>query len=198
MTAPKRMQTSFDTMPDELAVTLGQWRAKPTILPPEPRRGTEDPGPDEPDPTTWRERAACAGMDTAMFFPGRGDTRGPQAAKAICEGCPVVGQCAEWAIPQSDLHGVFGGLTERQRRNLRTAAARQRREGATPPPAHGVAGYRRHGCRCQVCTDAAADAVRVSKARARGVEPVPCPQCGRPYDPQRLARHLVDRHREAS
>ena len=62
----------------------------------------------------WSERAACRGMTTEAFF-GRNLTEAREALR-ICGGCMVQKQCLDYAI-REDIHlGVWGGMTERQRR----------------------------------------------------------------------------------
>lgn len=67
----------------------------------------------------WQEAAACRGLDTEMFFPGRGESIA--AAKAICNGCPVKIQCAGFAMDTRQRFGVWGGSSERERRRQRSA-----------------------------------------------------------------------------
>jgi len=77
----------------------------------------------------WRYRAACRGADLTVFFPGRGGSAEP--ARQICAGCPVRQPCLDYALSHGITHGIWGGLTERDRRPLRvrhTAAARQDRD----------------------------------------------------------------------
>ena len=79
----------------------------------------------------WRYRAACRGTDLSVFFPGRGESAEP--ARQICASCPVWQPCLDYALSHGITHGIWGGLTERDRRPLRvhhTAAARQRRDEA--------------------------------------------------------------------
>lgn len=81
---------------------------------------------------TWRSRAACAHLDTDVFFPIGGT--GPaveqiERAKAICAVCPVRDDCLEFALATNQPAGIFGGLTEDERRSLRRRRARQRRAG---------------------------------------------------------------------
>ena len=72
---------------------------------------------------SWRLRAACRHVESAVFFPPDGE-RPPQRdaretrAKAICGGCPVIGQCAAYAIQYGERYGVWGGLSERERAAL--------------------------------------------------------------------------------
>ena len=68
----------------------------------------------------WYKQAACTGMDTDRFFPHRGDSQSITiAAKAICAGCPVQQQCLDYALDTTEIVGIWGGLTESERRALR-------------------------------------------------------------------------------
>lgn len=61
----------------------------------------------------WTQRAACRGVRVEVFFPPNGVR--PVEALAMCEGCPVRGRCLEYALEEGIAHGVYGGMTERQR-----------------------------------------------------------------------------------
>lgn len=105
---------------------------------PEPRHRT--PPTPAPPLAGWRDRAACRGADLSVFFPGRGESAEP--ARQVCAGCPVRHSCLEYALSHGITHGIWGGLTERDRRPLRvhhTAAARRDRDEAIAAAA--VAGY---------------------------------------------------------
>ena len=69
----------------------------------------------------WRVRAACRDADPELFFPD-GDIYGVRAqvkaAKLICRGCPVSATCLTWALASGQEAGVWGGLTEDERRRL--------------------------------------------------------------------------------
>ena len=78
---------------------------------------------------TWRDRAACLGVDPELFFP-IGNT-GPalmqiEEAKAVCRRCPVVDTCLAWALESGQDAGVWGGLSEDERRALKRRNARAR------------------------------------------------------------------------
>ena len=78
-------------------------------------RATTDAAP------TWLEYAACAGVDADLFFPvGNGDSVGEQTAdaKRVCAGCPVKSECLDWALETRQYTGVWGGLSERERRGM--------------------------------------------------------------------------------
>lgn len=69
-----------------------------------------------PDERPWAALGACRDADPDLFFPGPdGD---PGEAVRICRGCPVLEECREWALETRVAFGVWGGLTERDRRRL--------------------------------------------------------------------------------
>ncbi len=75
---------------------------------------------DLPGRPAWMARAACAGMHPETFHPhgGRGrplDLDVINAALAICARCPVRTECLEHAITHREDHGIWGGMTARQR-----------------------------------------------------------------------------------
>jgi WhiB family redox-sensing transcriptional regulator len=70
----------------------------------------------------WRKRAACKDEDPELFFP-IGDV-GPAVAqideaKAICRRCPVIDECLNWALTMGEDDGVWGGMSEDERRAVR-------------------------------------------------------------------------------
>ena len=67
-----------------------------------------------PDPEDWPLLAKCRGMNDALFPEGKDQKR----AKAICGGCPVRPQCLAEALDNHIEWGVWGGMTERERRQL--------------------------------------------------------------------------------
>jgi WhiB family redox-sensing transcriptional regulator len=72
---------------------------------------------EEPD---WQERALCAQTDPEAFFPEKGGST--REAKRICAGCEVRAECLEYALANDERFGIWGGLSERERRRLRRAA----------------------------------------------------------------------------
>jgi WhiB family transcriptional regulator, redox-sensing transcriptional regulator len=72
----------------------------------------------------WQQRAACRGLDAEIFYPSSDEEA--EEAKAICAMCTVRQLCLEQAIAHRERDGVWGGLTERERRRL----IRQRRKSA--------------------------------------------------------------------
>lgn len=70
-------------------------------------------------PASWKADAACKGHDPNLFFPHRGEDT--TFARSICGGCPVQEECAEHAIDHGERVGIWGGLSERERRRQRRA-----------------------------------------------------------------------------
>jgi WhiB family redox-sensing transcriptional regulator len=70
----------------------------------------------------WREWAACRrpGVNPEWFFPEKGGSARP--AKRICRQCPVRADCLDYAIGTGQQFGIWGGLSERERRRLRERA----------------------------------------------------------------------------
>ncbi len=60
--------------------------------------------------------ALCAETDPEVFFPEKGNN--PHAAKRVCSHCPVLAECREWALERHVPYGVWGGLSERDRRKI--------------------------------------------------------------------------------
>lgn len=70
-----------------------------------------------PDQTDWQDQANCLGVDPDLFFPERGAST--REAKEVCRGCVVREQCLEYALANGEKFGIWGGLSERERRRLR-------------------------------------------------------------------------------
>ncbi|OKL54609.1 WhiB family transcriptional regulator [Bowdeniella nasicola] len=78
----------------------------------------------------WRHRAKCLTEDPELFFP-IGNT-GPaltqiEEAKAVCRQCEVMDTCLKWALENGQDSGVWGGMSEDERRALKRRTARARR-----------------------------------------------------------------------
>lgn len=70
------------------------------------------------------DQAACQGADPDLFFNERGDKASLAAARLICADCPVNAECLNHALDNRELHGVWGGTTEKDRRAMRRNLAR--------------------------------------------------------------------------
>ncbi len=71
----------------------------------------------EDDEEGWQERALCAQTDPEAFFPEKGGST--REAKRICSGCEVKAECLDYALGHDERFGIWGGLSERERRRLR-------------------------------------------------------------------------------
>ena len=69
----------------------------------------------------WQERGLCSQTDPEAFFPELG--RSAQEAQRICGRCEVKAECLEYALSHDERFGVWGGLSEEQRRKLKRRAA---------------------------------------------------------------------------
>jgi WhiB family redox-sensing transcriptional regulator len=69
---------------------------------------------------TWQERALCAQTDPEAFFPEKGGST--REAKRVCTGCEVRAECLEYALGHDERFGIWGGLSERERRRLKRRA----------------------------------------------------------------------------
>ncbi|QIK82849.1 WhiB family transcriptional regulator [Sanguibacter sp. HDW7] len=68
----------------------------------------------------WQDRALCAQTDPEAFFPEKGGST--REAKRVCTGCEVRAECLEYALANDERFGIWGGLSERERRKLKRAA----------------------------------------------------------------------------
>jgi WhiB family redox-sensing transcriptional regulator len=87
----------------------------------------------EPDPgLEWKQLGLCPQVDPDMWFPERGSS--VKEAKRICRDCPVRAQCLEYALDNDERFGVWGGLSERERRKLKRARQQAAGPDAAPLP----------------------------------------------------------------
>jgi WhiB family redox-sensing transcriptional regulator len=76
---------------------------------------------------SWMDRAACLNADPDQFFPDEEGKSSAKHARTVCATCPVVRECAEFGIRNHE-YGIWGGLTDKQRDDIRRA--RKRRKAA--------------------------------------------------------------------
>ena len=69
-------------------------------------------------PGDWVEQALCAEVDNDLFYPEKGGST--RDAKNICAVCPVAAECLDYALENNEAFGVWGGMSERERRRLNT------------------------------------------------------------------------------
>jgi WhiB family transcriptional regulator, redox-sensing transcriptional regulator len=76
----------------------------------------------------WQGQANCMGVDPDLFFPERGGST--REAKEVCRGCVVREDCLEYALANGEKFGIWGGMSERERRRVRRARALSQRQAA--------------------------------------------------------------------
>jgi len=86
---------------------------------------------------SWRSKAACLGADNELFFPI--GCSGPaldqiEQAKVYCRRCPVISECLEWAMATGQHSGIWGGMSEEERRALRRSRQRRQRAARDETP----------------------------------------------------------------
>lgn len=67
----------------------------------------------------WVLDAACSQTDPEAFYPNNGEGRGSVLAKKVCAACPVRVKCLQYALDVDEVHGIWGGLTPRERQRLK-------------------------------------------------------------------------------
>jgi len=73
--------------------------------------------PSDSEPAGWQEKALCAQTDPEAFFPEKGGST--REAKRVCSSCEVRAECLEYALENDERFGIWGGLSERERRRMR-------------------------------------------------------------------------------
>lgn len=68
----------------------------------------------------WQDQALCAQTDPEAFFPEKGGST--REAKRICQACAVRDECLEYALEHDERFGIWGGLSDRERRRLKRQA----------------------------------------------------------------------------
>ncbi|MDN3496428.1 WhiB family transcriptional regulator [Planococcus sp. APC 4015] len=83
--------------------------------------GVRRPAPvEEETQLSWQTDALCSQTDPEAFFPEKGGST--RDAKRICTTCDVRDQCLEYALQNDERFGIWGGLSERERRKLKRRA----------------------------------------------------------------------------
>lgn len=133
----------------------------------------------------WADQAACKGYrhqhgDDAwrrVWFPEPG-RHAYNAALKVCAGCPVRGDCADWALTNRIEHGVWGGMTRADRQEYwrkRAKAGRPVRKPRPRPPHGSPAGYqweiRNLGWTCEECRHSRLEYVRERRGSRAKVKP---------------------------
>ena len=107
---PSFSRPTLNLVPDFPADCLSapEWSATPTVA------------ADGAAAEAWRQNALCAETDPEAFFPEKGGST--RDAKRVCAGCPVRLQCLEFALDNDERFGIWGGLSERERRKHKRRA----------------------------------------------------------------------------
>ena len=72
---------------------------------------------DDAEEIGWQDRALCAQTDPEAFFPEKGGST--REAKKVCRSCEVQAECLEFALENDERFGIWGGMSERERRRLK-------------------------------------------------------------------------------
>lgn len=76
---------------------------------------------DDVEDLGWQERALCAQTDPEAFFPEKGGST--REAKKVCRACEVQAECLEYALEHDERFGIWGGMSERERRRIKRQAS---------------------------------------------------------------------------
>jgi WhiB family transcriptional regulator, redox-sensing transcriptional regulator len=75
---------------------------------------------DHMDALDWQDLALCAQTDPEAFFPEKGGST--RTAKRVCRSCEVRAECLDYALEHEIHHGIWGGMSEQERRHLRRSS----------------------------------------------------------------------------
>jgi WhiB family redox-sensing transcriptional regulator len=75
----------------------------------------------DPEELRWQDLALCAETDPESFFPPKGGST--REAKRTCRSCEVRAECLEYALNTDQMFGIWGGMSERERRRLKRQSA---------------------------------------------------------------------------
>lgn len=89
----------------------------------------EAPRPMDED---WAEKARCPETDPEAFFPEKGGST--KEAKKVCQRCPVTKECLQYALDNDERYGVWGGMSERERRRLQQGVVGYEPDGEIAEP----------------------------------------------------------------
>lgn len=127
----------LSSFPTEFAVTIEQYQdPRPTVQPKFSSQSenaaalelfTDSGLPERPE---WYAFANCLGAAPGLFFTERGQNAEVREAKAVCAGCVVRDECLDYALAVPEKFGVWGGLSERERRRIRSKRLRDARDAS--------------------------------------------------------------------
>jgi WhiB family transcriptional regulator, redox-sensing transcriptional regulator len=110
--------TTFGSAVTAEPVPMAHTRPHLSVVPDTAVPYDPEPLPDEEIAADqWQDKALCAQTDPEAFFPEKGGST--REAKKICLGCEVRHECLEYALAHDERFGIWGGLSERERRRLK-------------------------------------------------------------------------------
>ena len=124
----------------------------------------------EIDLERWWEEGNCLGMDPNLFYPERG--KSTKEPKEICSNCPVQLHCALESLENNEKHGIWGGLSERERRRIRRQRKDQRKHSDAEKflaTLEAVKGQIKHNKEAKLAQEARSKALRAER-KARAIE----------------------------
>lgn len=115
-------RTPHTTSGSAIVPSVAVVRPRLSLVPDTPAELEPAPVPFEPESESepadqWQDRALCAQTDPEAFFPEKGGST--REAKKICLGCEVRHECLDYALAHDERFGIWGGLSERERRRLK-------------------------------------------------------------------------------
>lgn len=141
----------------------------PSLVTPRPNRESHHGSSPQPVDDRWVDQARCLEADPDVFFPAKGEP--VDAAKRICDTCPVVDDCLAFALHTFDVYedfGVWGGTSENERRRLRRDLGIEHTVEEGCGDARGTeAGYKRHRRKGEQACRACLDGNRLAAAKKR-------------------------------
>jgi WhiB family redox-sensing transcriptional regulator len=112
--------SNADRVSNYVPSTPENWFVDPIRLGVPGVRQPAAPGQVDDNPLAWQSDSLCAQTDPEAFFPEKGGST--RDAKKICASCEVRVHCLEYALENDERFGIWGGLSERERRKLRKRA----------------------------------------------------------------------------
>lgn len=119
-------------------------------------------------PLRWKFEGLCSQTDPEQFFPERGGS--VRKAKAVCGACTVQEECLEYALANGEKFGVWGGLSERERRGLRPSQPRPRHKPAECGTESAYLRHKRNGEEIDEECEEAYQAAYTARNAARAAE----------------------------